>query len=342
MAHQINIENGRANVMVVGKPAWHGLGQVLNSPATAEQAITEAGLAFYVEKQPIFLADGTKVPKRYATVRTDLDGPGRPLGVVSDRYEVLQNTDAFSFFDSIVERDEAVYHSAGVLGQGERIWVMAKLPEHISIKGVDDINAYVTLLSGHDGKTGVSAFVHLERIVCNNTLQVAIRQGKEKNKFVRFSHKSGIVDRITNGATLLGIVNNYVQDIGDVFTTLSAKRVDNAYTQSFVQALFPALPKDVVEKMSRKPSFEIYRGQVTDAIARGAGQDMPTAEGTAWGLFNGVTYFVDHLKKGSGNDPSKKQTSIWWGEGARIRQRAYDLLQLDRHELQGLSSVATV
>lgn len=333
MAHQINIENGRANVMVVGKPAWHNLGQVLDNPATAEQAIVEAGLNFPVEKQPIFLADGTPVPNRYATVRTDVN---RPLGVVSNRYEVLQNTDAFKFFDSIVERDEAVYHSAGVLGGGERIWVMAKLPEHISIKGVDDVNAYVTLLSGHDGKTGASAFVHLERIVCNNTLQVAIQQGRAKGKFVTFRHNSGVVDRITSGSTLLGIVNNYVQDMEGIFTTLSAKKVDKAYTKSFVDALFPALPEDVVKQMSRRPSFEIYRDQVLEAIERGAGQDMPTAQGTAWGLFNGVTYFVDHMKKGTGDDPSKKQVSIWWGEGSRIRQRAFDLLALDRHEVESI------
>lgn len=203
---------------------------------------------------------------------------------------------------------------------------MAKLPDHVSIKGVDNINAYVTLLSGHDGNTGVSAFVHLERIVCNNTLQVAIREGKGMSKFVRFSHNSGVVGRISNGATLLGIVNNYVQDMEDIFTTLSAKQVDKAYTKKFVENLFPALPEDVVKKMSQRPAFEIYRGKVLEAIERGAGQDMPTAEGTAWGLFNGVTYFVDHMKKGTSGDQSRRQASIWWGDGARIRQKAFDLL----------------
>lgn len=319
--------------MVVGKPAWHGLGQVLDNPATAEEAILEAGLGFLVEKKPIYLADGTQVPGKFATVRADVN---RPLGVVSGRYEILQNTDAFKFFDSIVERDEAVYHSAGVLGSGERIWVMAKLPEHISISGVDDVNVYVTLLSGHDGKTGVAAFVHLERIVCNNTLQVAIRQGKDKGKFVKFRHDTGVINRVANGSYLLGIVNNYKREVESLFTTLSAKKVDSAYTKAFVEALFPALPEEIVKNMSRKPSFQIYRDQVLEAIECGAGQDMPTAQGTAWGLFNGVTYFVDHVKKGTGNDLSKKQSSIWWGDGARVRQRAFDLLSLDKYEIQSV------
>jgi phage/plasmid-like protein (TIGR03299 family) len=327
MAHQINVENGRANVMVVGKPAWHNLGQVLQNPATSEQAIREAGLDFTVEKKPLFLEDGTGVPNRFATVRTDLN---RPLGVVTSRYEVLQNTDAFRFFDKVVDRDEAVYHSAGVLGQGERIWIMAKLPEHISIKGIDDVNVYVTLMSGHDGKTGVYGFVHLERIVCNNTLQVAMSEGKRMNKFVRFGHRTGIIDRVSDGASLLGIVNHYRKEMDEIFTTLSAKQVNTAYTKAFVDALFPAMPDDVVSQMKRTPAFKIQREQVLEAIEVGAGQDMPTARGTAWGLFNGVTYWVDHVKKGTGNDASKKQSSIWFGDGARVRQRAFDLLTNDR------------
>lgn len=332
MSHQINVENGRANVMVVGKPAWHNLGQVLSNPATAEQAIVEAGLNFPVEKKPIFLEDGTRIPNRFAVVRTDVN---RPLGVVTGRYEVLQNTDAFRFFDSVVERDEAVYHSAGVLGQGERIWIMAKMPEHISIAGVDDVNVYVTLLSGHDGKTGVYGFVHLERIVCNNTLQVAIRQGKNMNKFVKFGHRSGIIDRISDGASLLGIVNSYRQDMDEIFTTLSRKKVDTAYTNAFVKSLFPAMPDEVVAQMKRTPAFKIQRDQLLDAIETGAGQDMPTANGTAWGLFNGVTYWIDHVKKGTGDSASKKQASIWFGDGARVRQRAFDLLMADNLDLVG-------
>lgn len=309
--------------MVVGKPAWHNLGQVLSNPATAEDAIKEAGLNFPVEKKPIFLEDGTKIPNRFATVRTDLN---RPLGVVTGRYEVLQNTDAFRFFDAVVERDEAVYHSAGVLGKGERIWIMAKMPEHISISGVDDVNVYVTLLSGHDGKTGVYGFVHLERIVCNNTLQVAIRQGKNMNKFVRFGHRSGIIDRISDGASLLGIVNSYREEMDEIFTTLSAKKINSAYVDEFLSALFPALPEHEIAKRKHTPAFKIQRSQVLEAIETGAGQDMPTAQGTAWGLFNGVTYWIDHVKKGTGDDASKKQSSIWFGDGARVRQRAFDLL----------------
>lgn len=333
----INIEkNGRANVMVVGQPAWHKLGQVLANPATAEEAIREAGLGWEVEMQPMYLADGTVIPKRFATVRKDTNAP---LGVVSDRYEVLQNTDAFKFFDSVVDEDEAIYHSAGVLGSGEVVWIMAKLPEHVRIKGIDDSAVYVTLMSGHDGKRGAMAFVHWERIVCNNTLQVALGQARANQKLVRFRHNTGIVDRVTNGAHLLGIVNQYKEDLADAFTGLANTKVDRHYTKAFIDALFPALPKEQVEKMKRTPSFEIYRGQVMDAILEGAGQDMPTAQGTAFGLFNGVTFFIDHMKKGHGDNASKKQSSIWFGDGARVRQRAYDLLSLDTGELKALATL---
>jgi phage/plasmid-like protein (TIGR03299 family) len=336
MGHMINIsENGRANCMVVGTPAWHKLGQVLANPATAEEAIKEAGLDFIVEKRPLFLSDMTPVPMRYATVRTDTN---QPLGVVSNRYNILQNVEGFKFFDSVVERDEAIYHSAGVLGKGERVWIMAKLPEYIAIKNTDAIELYVTMMLGHDGKTSASAFVHAERIVCNNTMQIALGQARKSGKIIKFKHDSNIINQVTDGAMLLGIVNQYTTDLKDVFTTLSEQKVDKAYVNAFVEALFPALPPEIEAKMVKTPSYKVFRGQVLEAIEAGAGQDMPTTQGTAFGLYNGVTFFLDHMKNGYGND-SKKQASIWFGDAARVRQRAFDLLNYDSGELEALALI---
>lgn len=335
MAHMINIsESGRANVFVVKEPAWHKLGQVLQNPATAEEAIKEAGLDFIVEKKEMFIANGdglgSKVPNRFATVRKDT---GDVLGVVSDRYNVLQNTEGFQFFDSIVDKDEAIYHSAGVLGKGERVWIMAKLPHHIVVKGIDATELYITLMLGHDGRTPVSSFFHANRIVCNNTLQMALGQAKN---LVKFSHDANILANVKDAAQLMGITSQYKADMEGVFTTLSNTKVDKLYTDAFISALFPAIPAEVEEKMIRVPSYKVYRGQVLEAIEAGAGQDMPTTQGTAFGLYNGVTFFLDHLRKGHGNNLSKKQASLWFGDSARIRQRAFDLLSYDGSELKSL------
>jgi phage/plasmid-like protein (TIGR03299 family) len=333
MSHQINVsENGRANVFVVREPAWHKLGQVLNKPATAEEAIKEAGLDFTVVKKRIQTEEGIAIPNFYATVRADNNVP---FGVVSNRYEILQNVEAFKFFDAIVERDEAVYHSAGVLGKGERVWIMAKLPEYVRIAGTDDVSqVYVTLLNGHDGKYGIKAFVHVERIVCNNTLQVALRQAKQSGKIVNFRHDTGVVDRVTDGAELLGIVNQYRTEVQDIFTTLSKEKVTKVYRKAFTEALFPLPPKEILEKMKREPVAIENRAKVLQAIEYGFGQEG--WQNTKWGLYNGATFFLDNMRKGHGDNASKKQSSLWFGDSARVRQRAFDLLTLDTDSLGSL------
>src|SRR5688500_3965559 len=138
MAHEIHIDNGgRASMMYVGEEPWHGLGTPLQSPATSTEAIQAANLDWTVVKKPLAAIEGKRVlrvPDLYATVRTDWwDGAeDTPVfGVVGRNYTPLQNRDAFSFFDDIVGRDAAVYHTAGALGNGERVWILAKLPDVI-------------------------------------------------------------------------------------------------------------------------------------------------------------------------------------------------------------------
>ena len=164
------------NMVYMPKPAWQEVGVKLPKLMTSSEAMEHAGLDYKVEKRPLYtLGERNRlipVEHSFATVRTDTS---LPLGIVGDRYTVLQNTSAFEFFDTLVGKGEAIYETAGVLGRGERIWLLAKLPGYIKIRK-DIINKYLLLTNTHDGSSTVIACMTPIRVVCQNTLNVALRE----------------------------------------------------------------------------------------------------------------------------------------------------------------------
>ena len=172
MSHNLNQANGKAAMMYVGEVPWHGLGTKLDKPATAAEAIEAAGLNFTVEKWPMRTQRGSlPVNNHFATVRTDTK---EVLGVVGSRYEPIQNKDAFTAFDSLVGEGEAIYHTAGALGKGERIWILAKMPDYIRINGNDIVEKFLLLTNTHDGTSVVRVKLTPIRVVCENTLSIAL------------------------------------------------------------------------------------------------------------------------------------------------------------------------
>src|SRR5438046_2382619 len=170
MAHNLETKDGKTSFVAVGEVAWHGLGTYVEKAMKAEEAIKLGGLDFQVEKRPIQVAGGKTIPNFFANVRTDTKDV---LGVVSKDYQIVQNHEAFEFFDQIVDSGEAIYHTAGVLGIGERIFVTAKLPEDILVRG-EQVENYLLLTSGHNGRSPIQAGFTSIRVVCNNTLTAAL------------------------------------------------------------------------------------------------------------------------------------------------------------------------
>jgi phage/plasmid-like protein (TIGR03299 family) len=194
MGHNLNTSNGRASMFYVGDPPWHNLGIRLDHPATAEEAIEAAQLDYTVKKKPLRAVIHAKrhaeVGDHFATVRLDT---GDVLGVVGSRYEVIQNRDAFAFFDALVGDDEAIYHTAGVLGKGERIWILAKLPDYIRVGKNDLVEKYLLLTNSHDGSSLVRAKLTPIRVVCQNTLSVALNGSEQE---VRIRHTANAREKL--------------------------------------------------------------------------------------------------------------------------------------------------
>ena len=157
MGHGIWNNSGHASMMYVGKEPWHGLGTKLSKPATSAEAIKAAHLDWDVTLKPVAAVDGYReypIKNRFAIV--PCDGWGTTdcpvFGLVGRGYTPLQNREAFAFFDPIAGKDAAIYHTAGALGRGERIWILAKLPGHICVAGDDITEKFLLLSNSHEGK----------------------------------------------------------------------------------------------------------------------------------------------------------------------------------------------
>ena len=193
MSHNINEER----VFTVGT-AWHGLGTVVKEAVTAEQAIQLAKLAYEVEHQPIF-TNNEQIDSHVAIVRKDNKAV---LGITTPKYKIIQNTEAFSFFDTVVGEGQAIYHSAGALGKGERIWILAKLPNNIVINQDDVVEKYLCLTTTHDGKNSLKAFFTPIRVVCQNTLNMSMINAKNG---ISIRHSGNIKDKVEEAREILGL-----------------------------------------------------------------------------------------------------------------------------------------
>jgi phage/plasmid-like protein (TIGR03299 family) len=310
MGHNINVVNGRASMMYVGEVPWHRLGTRLDKPATAAEAIEAAGLGFRVEK----IALKTKDPQldvegHFATVRADTY---EVLGVVGSRYSIIQNTDAFTTFDALVGEGEAIYHTAGVLGKGERIWLLAKLPDYIKVNGGDVVEKYLLLTNSHDGSGPVRVKLTPIRIVCENTLALALN-GEEQEVRVRHTAQAGA--RLKEAHEILGLTNQLYAQLDQIFNDMARKHIDGETFSTYIKTAFPT--KSTPEDRSR---VVYVREKVLELAETGRGSEL--ARGTVWGAYNAVTEFVDHYRLTSVTDVAGLK-SMWFGSGERIKKQAF-------------------
>lgn len=329
MAHNIyQRKNGKHSVFTVGEPAWHKLGKTLDNPLTSVEAIEEAGLDYHVEKQEVFckvpsdnqivLTGDTfvRVPDKFSTVRMDTN---TPLGIVGNRYTVLQNADAFKFFDSVVGGGHAMYHSAGALGEGERIWIMAKLPNDIIIKGEDVVEQYLVLTNSHDGSGAVQMFYTPIRVVCQNTLNWSMQN---ISKGIKMRHTININGKINDAKKILGLMLDYETSFEGIAQQMANVSFDVKSADAYFTNVLGGEPEeDNVKTLTR---FENQKDMLLTLFEKGVGNDKQAIRHTAWTAYNAVTEYVDYHKATRGSDDNRLK-SIWFGTGAELKSKAFEL-----------------
>lgn len=322
MAHDLWIEaaNGKAAMFYVDEVPWHGLGQRLANPATSAEAIKAANLDWRVSKQLLYVQQGVghvPVQDRYAVMRPKQgeEQGDVVLGVVGKEYTPLQNSEAFKFFDHIVGKNAAIYHTAGALGQGERVWILVKLPGTIQVVGDDITDKYLLLANSHDGSSAVQVKFTPIRVVCNNTLTIALGQGDP----IRIPHTKDVRKELKRAERTLGIINRRYNDISKVFKAMVAHKLNSERVDKYMALVFPT-PHDQADEYGLKRALanRALAGMLFD---QGAGNRMRGVEGTLWAAYNGVTELVDHRE--TKQTPDKRLNSIWFGDGYLAKVRAF-------------------
>lgn len=322
MAHNLaKTLDGKDMTAWAGEKPWHGLGQELPGLATAEEMIKAAGLNWEVELEAIVVPWASKnaVDGYKAVVRKDTKDV---LSIVGDRYRPIQNARAFGFFDAIIGAGEASYEVAGGLGKGERIWILAKLPKDIRVGKTDDIvNPYFLLVNSHDGSKALSVFETPIRVVCQNTLSAAL---KGRSGGINIRHTENATQNIKKAQEALGLVAKYYDDLESVIGRLSGIQISAKQLKKYVEEVFPAN-----ENATFSTRTDNVREKVAELFTSGRGNDLDGVKGSVWAAYNGVTQYVDWDRSPRGKDDNQRQNnrlaSIWFGSGAGIKAKAWDL-----------------
>ena len=342
MAHNINYNSttGNYSFFSVKEKAWHGLGQIVEQYPTSAEAIKHAGLDYEVAKSPLYTKasgiiqtpDGIvtaqtelAVPDCFATIRTDSNAV---LGVVGKDYHIVQNREAFSFFDAIVGGGDGIlYETAGALGQGERIFITAKLPDYIRVGNGDDVTEkYIFLTTSHDGSGSITAAFTPIRIVCQNTLNASLRS---MSNVVRIRHTSGAKQRLEDAHKVMGLADTFTTQLEGIFNQWAKISVTDAEVKKLIQlALCPNKETlNLIKKGAEDEISTVFKNTVDDAFAyamASESQQMETTKGTLFGAYNAVTGYYQNVRKYK--DSEAKLQSIVMGGTAQLKsQKAFEL-----------------
>ena len=331
MAHLIDMSNGRENMAYTGAKAWHGLGQALPADATIEQWRVAAGLTYDVKAAPVQYMNGSMhtFTGKMVLYRDDTNAP---LGVVSDGYKIVQPAEVLEFFRNLCELNKLTMETAGALKGGAIYWALAKTGHELNIAG-DSTKGYVLLSTSADGSRATDARFTSVRVVCNNTLTIA----NHGNSGIRTRHST----RFDADATKAKLGIKDFESSWDKFAADMRKLCEVRVSSAEASEFFSELLRPSGERA--KPRANIGAQSFADLMAGNAGfgeskittdkgrairglDDLKNSyycapgavPGTAYGLVQGVTHFIDHVR---GSDDNR-QTSAWFGQGDTLKNTA--------------------
>lgn len=258
---------------------WHGLGTKVEEAPTSADALRLAGLDWRVEQKNIQLCGGSKVPGYKANVRST---DGKVLGVVSDRYRIVQNADAFEFTDSIIGGDVR-YETAGSLNGGKKIWLLAKLPE-TEIAG-DKTEPYLCFSNTHDGSGAVRVCMTPIRVVCNNTLNLALDSAK---RAWSVRHTGSLQSKMHEARACLRMANTYMGALAENADRMANTTITRDQLNRILDELFPVDEHSTErEKQNIKKLRDEYMGCYF-------APDLVKFRDTAWGAYNAMSDMITH------------------------------------------------
>lgn len=345
MAHNLyKKENGIVSAAyATGKNGlpWHALGQMVENAMTWTEAYKLAQLDWTVNKQELFIkntlwtpengqAKGYKVPNQFAITRDDVQGPNSVIGVVGNTYEPTQNIEIGGWIDNVLEQiDGAHYEAAGVLGHGERVWALARVPFNASI-GEDKHETYILFMSAHDGSMSNTIMLTDVRVVCQNTLNFALSRDA-KDAMIKVRHTSGAKEKLNKITD--DIQTGLKQDVDSLKAKfekiidwkINPLAISNVFTKVFGENWHVKEDSNKIQQKKIARVIELMQNNDNNAI--------PEQKGTGMGMLNAITNFVDHERPSRVTSSSGYSTmeqaradSSWVGSGAALKQSTLDLI----------------
>lgn len=290
---------------------WHGLGTMVEEAPTSEEAIKIAGLDWTVDRTPIFTATGAEIPNYFANMRSS---DNSVLGVVGNRYQIVQNTEAFDFTDSLIGED-VHYETAGSLRNGKTIWLLAKLPEK-NILG-DKFEQYVCFTNNHDGFGSIKACMTPIRVVCNNTLNLALKQTQ---RCWSTKHVGDIANKLREAQITLQLANQYMDDLSASAEDLVKQKMSESDVKRAMDILFP-LDEEASER-SKNNVLDKREEVMVCMIA----PDLANFKGTKWQFLNAIADYTTHT---TGARKTDSYNESRWGSiivGHPVLDMAYSIV----------------
>jgi phage/plasmid-like protein (TIGR03299 family) len=322
MAHQISIrKNGVAEMAFTGERGWHGLGNELPAGATIEQWTKAAGMDWLVKRAPVRFIDHDgntqQVAKREVLYRDDTKNS---LGIVSPQFKIVQPGEVLEFFRDLTEGAGFTLETAGVLFGGQRFWALANIGERAVIGNADMVGGYVLLSTGCDGTIPTTADYTSIRVVCDNTLSMAL--SRKSKQCVTIGHRSHFnADEVK---AQMGLARGKFAEFVNAMRDLSKVNVSEADAATLTAELLA--PKEMASEqgisqktLESKPFIKImslFKGD-------GMGSNLTGAAGTAWGWVNAVTEYTDHHARAHNAD--NRMDSAFFGKGDKAKTQAVEL-----------------
>ena len=306
-----------------GDKPWHGLGNKLTTLQPIDVWRRQAGMDWMIEESEVRYITGSQTvgaihsfPEQKVLYRSDTK---RPLAVVSKRFQVVQPEEVLEFYRDLTEYSGFELETAGVLKEGRKFWALARTGQSTTLKGKDQVNGYLLLATACDGSLATTAQFTSVRVVCNNTLQIALGDNRGAVKVPHRSEFNADAVKQQLGITVAPW-NRFVAKMKDlVACPVDPDSVDGLLRRVLV---YPGQvgKAPVVNEQAVRSVRALYEGA-------GRGAQLASSRGTAWGLLNSVTEYVDHHRRARSDD--HRREAAWFGQGAQFKQRAWDeLVQL--------------
>ena len=302
------------NMFYVRETPWHGLGTKVENAPTSKDAIIMAGLNWKVLQEPVYTENGERVEGFRANIR---DFDRKVLGVVSERYRVIQNQEAFAFTDVLLG-EGVQYETAGSLQEGKRVWMLAQMPEKYIVAG-DEMESYMVFSNTHNGTGAVRIAITPVRVVCNNTLNLALNTAKRSFSMI---HTGNIRGKVKEAREALFMVHHYMQDLGKELETLQSQKMSERQILEAVDMLIPVdenatvLQQKNVSKLREDLKMRYYEAP-----------DLKDLGNNAYRFINAVSDFATHVQPLRKTANYKENLFMKTVDGNALIDKAYDIIR---------------